>query len=203
MTAIKAERDENVCREALTPTEAVELGKRIEALERPAAEAREKAGCRPSGNLPQGETGRVADKAAAAVGMGRRTYEKAKMVVEVAEAPDATPEVKRAAEVMDKTGKVDPAHKLVMKATGRGAARKQGAKAKKGGAVASRITTTAGFVDAIRAISQACKIVLGASKRFASKRLSINERKSLRGLSGPIAKLNYILSDASRQSADE
>jgi SAM-dependent methyltransferase len=133
-----AERDENLCRENFLPSEAVALGLKLEALERPKAEERMKAG-RPSGNLPQGSTegrdlpppgvfacstcgqefagpvwhcptcsrhcamkdrlcpgcgslappdprGRTTERAAEVVGMGRRTYEKAKQVVEAAKA---------------------------------------------------------------------------------------------------------------------
>lgn len=50
------------------------------ALEQPEAARREKAGKRPCGNLPQGETGKTRDKVAAALGTSGKTYEKAKAV---------------------------------------------------------------------------------------------------------------------------
>ena len=49
------------------------------------AKARMLAGKKPSGNLPEGDIGETRDKAASAVGMGARTYGKAKAVVEAAE----------------------------------------------------------------------------------------------------------------------
>ncbi len=161
VSLLVAERDENTERKALLPTEAVTIGERLEALEKPKAEERMKAG-RPSGNLPQGSTGgttlpapgvfvcgtcgqeftgrvwhcpncnrhcsandrlcpgcgglappdprgRTAEKAAEVVGMGRRTYEKAKAVVEAAKtAPERYAHV--VAE-MDRQRNVDRAYK--------------------------------------------------------------------------------------------
>jgi hypothetical protein len=64
------------------------------------------AGGKASGKLPQASAGRTRDKVAEAVGMSGRTYEKARAVVEAAEAdPAAAPLV----EEMDRTGKVNPA----------------------------------------------------------------------------------------------
>lgn len=164
MRRLKVERDENDCREPLTVSEAVSLGKAIEALEAPKAAERKtkalKAGenykcstcgdvfgrpvwhcpvcdhhwheedgecknCRSNtpgpptnprgGKLPPRaeSSGKTRDKAAEAVGMSGRTYEKAKAVVEAAAEPDAPPEVKEAAAEMDRTGKVDPAFQVV------------------------------------------------------------------------------------------
>jgi hypothetical protein len=59
--------------------------------------------------------GRTDEKAAQAVGMGKNTYRKAKVVIEAAEKnPGLTPVV----EEMDRTGKVDPAYRKI-KATSR------------------------------------------------------------------------------------
>jgi hypothetical protein len=87
--ALEAERDENVCREPLKPSELVEIGKRIQALEGPKAEARmlsgdggQLSGC---GNLPQGPAGKVRDKVAEAVGVSPRTWDKMEAVAEAAE----------------------------------------------------------------------------------------------------------------------
>lgn len=57
---LKAERDENTERKDFAPTEAVAVGVRLEELERPKAEERERAGV-PCGNLPQGEVGKTRD----------------------------------------------------------------------------------------------------------------------------------------------
>src|SRR4051794_28265559 len=66
VAALQAERDENTCREPMTPAEVVDLGRRIEELEKPKAAARMKAGRKaetePCGKLPQGETGKTRDK---------------------------------------------------------------------------------------------------------------------------------------------
>jgi ParB-like chromosome segregation protein Spo0J len=115
-----AERDENMVRKDLSPSEAVAIGKAIEDREKPMAAARQaEAGKhagrgRPiaPGNLPQanGDGGRVADKAAQAVGMSRRTYQKAKEVVEAAE---EDPSLKPVVEEMDRTGNVTNAYKQV------------------------------------------------------------------------------------------
>jgi hypothetical protein len=83
---LRMERDENVCREPLKPSELVELGQRIKALESPKAEARMLSG-QPSGcgNLPQGPAGKVRDKVAEAVGVSPRTWDKMEAVAEAAE----------------------------------------------------------------------------------------------------------------------
>ena len=89
VAAMQAERDENNCREDLTPTEIVEIGRAIEALEKP--KAKERQGTRtdikePCGKFPQGSEGKTRDKVGAALGVSGKTYEKAKQVVEAAEA---------------------------------------------------------------------------------------------------------------------
>ena len=76
----KVERDENNCREDLTPTEIVEIGRAIEALEKPKAKERLKdagrAGGKASGKLPEASTGDTRDKVGAALGVSGKTYEK-------------------------------------------------------------------------------------------------------------------------------
>lgn len=107
--ALQAERDENTCREPLAPTELVALGRRLEAIEKPKAKERQKAGGgKPgSGKLPEPEPP-TRDKVGEAVGVSGRTYEKAKQVVEAAE---ADPETFGDLPVqMDETS-VDAAHK--------------------------------------------------------------------------------------------
>jgi ParB family chromosome partitioning protein len=112
--ALKAERSENTCRKDFTRSESVALGNRLLELERPQADERRKSGLKRgtkprAGKLPAREKGRVRDKVADAVGMSGKTYEKAKQVVELAEAEPELYEPIR--EEMDRTGKVDPAHK--------------------------------------------------------------------------------------------
>jgi ParB family chromosome partitioning protein len=114
LSQLRAQRDENTCRKEFTPSEAVKIGKALEALERREAKKRQKAGGRAggkaSGKLPEASGGDTRDKVAGVVGLSGRTYEKAKAVVEAAEAdPALTPVV----EEMDRTGKVDPAFQKV------------------------------------------------------------------------------------------
>jgi ParB family transcriptional regulator, chromosome partitioning protein len=121
--AVLAERDENVCRLAMTPSEAVKLGRKLEELEKPAAERRMAATLKqnattparenfPSGEAPDAErTGKVDDLVGKAVGMSGKTYRHAKQVVDAAEAGD--PDAIQAKEEMDRTGKVSPAHNKI------------------------------------------------------------------------------------------
>jgi hypothetical protein len=99
LTLLKAERDENTCRKDFALSEAVAMGKALEALERPKAQERQasqagkgKEGGRgnkknPVEKLSTGnrEPNRVTAKVGAAVGVSRITYERAKAVVEAAE----------------------------------------------------------------------------------------------------------------------
>ena len=92
--ALVAERDENTCREPLSPTEMVELGRRLEALEKPKAAERKAAtqakpgeGKTGAGNLPAPEnSGETREKVGEALGVSGSTYAHAKEVVEAAEA---------------------------------------------------------------------------------------------------------------------
>lgn len=121
---ISAECEENTCRKAFTPEEAVAVGERIEKLAaKEAKERQEKAGERGKEggrgkkktlrkSLPKGlqdETTRTTAVAAAAVGMSRPTYEKAKEVVAAAKAEPAKHNA--AVAEMNKTGKVSGVHK--------------------------------------------------------------------------------------------
>ena len=113
------ERDENTEREPFTPSEAVAIGKAIEAIEKP--KAAERTGGRPPKTpakfaevIDKGET---RHKVAEAVGMSHETLRKATAVVEAASKPDAPPEVIAAVAEMDRTGKVDPAYKKVVHVT--------------------------------------------------------------------------------------
>lgn len=87
--------DENSCREQMSPTDVVEAGRAIEALEKERAKERQRAGGRAggqaSGKLPEASTGQSRDRVAGALGVsgslgiGRETYRKAKQVVEASE----------------------------------------------------------------------------------------------------------------------
>lgn len=114
-----AERDENVCRKEMTPSERVLLGRALEELERPKAKERMRAGAIASnsggsvrGNGPKYDT---RDVIAPAVGFGSSaSYSRAKQLVDAAENPDLPAETRMAARAavteMDATGKVTPAY---------------------------------------------------------------------------------------------
>jgi ParB family chromosome partitioning protein len=125
LAALRAERDENTCRLDFTPSEMATLGKALEELERAAAKERQKeggkAGGKASGKLPEASRGQTREKVAEALGVSGRTYEKAKEVAEAAEAePEKYGDLK---EEMDRTRKVDPAHKKLKKRGGGRSAR--------------------------------------------------------------------------------
>lgn len=113
-----AERDENTCRKDFTPDEFVALGKRLEELERPAAEARKAStqakpgeGRVGGGESPPPDKGKTRENVAAALGVGGKKYEHAKKVVEAAEA--GNPVAEKARVEMNRTGKVEPAYRKV------------------------------------------------------------------------------------------
>jgi hypothetical protein len=85
--ALEAEGYENSCRMPLNPCEAVELGRRFEALEREPADQRMKKnrGRQPSDKLPEGSRGRVREIVGAMVGLSGSTYDHAKAVMSAAE----------------------------------------------------------------------------------------------------------------------
>lgn len=85
--ALVAERDENTCRKDLLPSEAVALARDLEPLEREAARARqatagpaEGRGKKTGGAKLAQPVGRARDKIAAAVGVDRKTLDKAEAV---------------------------------------------------------------------------------------------------------------------------
>ena len=119
--ALFAERDENICRKDMIPSESVSLGRELAELERPLAAERMKAGVGPSGKLPEGSrrasSNQVREIVGAAVGMSGTTYERAKFVVAAAEREDLSPEDHEVAVAalaqMDATGKVTGAYNKV------------------------------------------------------------------------------------------
>ena len=108
----RGEHDENLCRKDFTPSEAVAIAREIEDEEKAAAKKRQ--GTRTDlhpGKLPKGSEGRAGDKIAKATGKERRTLEKAKAVVEAAEAdPERFDGI---VADMDESGNVDRAFKQV------------------------------------------------------------------------------------------
>jgi N6-adenosine-specific RNA methylase IME4/ParB-like chromosome segregation protein Spo0J len=118
---LEAERDENTARKAYTPEEAVHLGLRIEEVAKTLTKEAQRAGGKEQGgdkrsahaknnqgggNSPKpkrDDSKRTTGQAALAVGLDRRTYEKAKVVV-------ATGDRQLIAE-MNRTGKVDGAYR--------------------------------------------------------------------------------------------
>lgn len=127
-TALRAELDENTCREEMKVSELVALGKRLEELEKPKASERQEDGRKRGGEVfagreaspPPGDkaSGTTSKVVAPAVGMSIRTYERAKRVVEATqdEDPVIAEVAKKAVEEMDKTGKVRPAEEKIREA---------------------------------------------------------------------------------------
>lgn len=111
LLALTAERDENTCRAPLSMAERIELGERLEAMEKPKAKARQRAGGGGTGcgKLPQPEP-KTRDKVAAALGVSGKTYEKAKKAKAIIDAdPEGNADL---AEKMDEPGaKVDPVYR--------------------------------------------------------------------------------------------
>lgn len=74
-----AERDENICRRDMAPSEKVALGRELEALERPRAEERKvRKPCAEKVSAQNREEGRVRHIVGQAVGMSSTTYQRAK-----------------------------------------------------------------------------------------------------------------------------
>lgn len=113
---LRAESDENSCRKDFTPTEAESIASAREALLRPLAEDRMKAG-KPGAKLAQGQPGKVRGAAAVGTGYSHETIRKVREVKQTAAAPE-TPEpvrevAKQALAEMDATGRVDGSYQRV------------------------------------------------------------------------------------------
>jgi len=130
---LQAEADENACRKPLTPSEAVALAEALEPLAAADAKRRQEAshlnGRQPGGtprrkrrgvgggNLPPPKPPKTRDQLGAAVGMGGRTLQKARAVVDAArQDPGAHGDL---VEGMDASGKVDPAWRELRRRQGR------------------------------------------------------------------------------------
>jgi N6-adenosine-specific RNA methylase IME4 len=111
---LAAERDENQCRKDLLPSEYVQLGEALEALEKPEAKSRQQTGRPKADTVTPGKftghnKGDIRDRVGAALGVSGPVYEKAKEIVAAAR---TDPNKYGAfAEAMDRTGKVSGAHK--------------------------------------------------------------------------------------------
>lgn len=116
LEAIRPEQTDPLCRQPLTASDAVEIGRSIEALERPRARQKTSQLHQQPGNVvsapKRDERAREARKpktvAAKAVGMSRPTYEKAAAVVDAAK---ENPQVKPVLRELNRTGNVSRAHR--------------------------------------------------------------------------------------------
>ena len=112
-TLLRAERDENTCRIDMSRSESIRLGMVIdEHIEKPNAKQRMveggRLGGKGSGQLPDpSQLGDRRDKVGRAIGVGGRTYQRGKYVVERASTGD--PVAVEALKEMDETGSVDAA----------------------------------------------------------------------------------------------
>jgi N6-adenosine-specific RNA methylase IME4 len=112
--ALRAERDENTERKQFLPSEIVGIARALEPLER--AEAKARQGTRTDrhpGKLPGSVNGDRRDKIAAVVGVSGRTLDKARAVVEAAEAEPK--KFGRLCREMDRTGNVHGAFRELEK----------------------------------------------------------------------------------------
>jgi ParB family chromosome partitioning protein len=101
---VRGELAENAHRKDFTPSELVAIAGTVEARERELAKQRQAHGGPRSGKLPERSKGDTRDRIAAPLGVSGRTLEKAKAVVEAAE---AEPErFGHLIEKMDRAGKV-------------------------------------------------------------------------------------------------
>jgi len=126
---LEAERDENVERLDMAPTEKAALAAKLKPLEAAEAKERERAGkANPPSKLGGGSSGETRDRIAKAVGWSKNTLANAEEVVAAVGDPDpAVARVGREAVAeMDATGKVSPAARKVREAK----SRKGGAHAK-------------------------------------------------------------------------
>lgn len=134
LAALRAEADENLLRKAWTREEEVAYALRLRELMAPAAAERQAEGRARGGRVRQGveeddaasgqacpqaggEAGRVGADVAKALGMGRRTLEKATAVVKAAE---LNPELRPLVDKMNTSGKVDAVYRELQRAEAAG-----------------------------------------------------------------------------------
>jgi len=111
---VRGEFAENAHRKDFTPSELVAIGEEIECLERERAKQRQGTRTDIVANCHEVKFGRTRERTAAQLGVSGRTYEKAKAVVDAAEAePERFGSL---VEEMDRLGKVTGAHRKLLKA---------------------------------------------------------------------------------------
>lgn len=111
LAALRAEADENLLRKAWTREEEVAYALRLRELMAPAAAERQAEGRARGGRVRQGV------EVAKALGMGRRTLEKATAVVRAA---NENPELRPLVDKMNATGKVDAVFRELQRAEAAG-----------------------------------------------------------------------------------
>jgi ParB/RepB/Spo0J family partition protein len=110
---IEGEAAENFDRKDFNPIEAIAIKRALEPAAKAEAEKRMKAG-KPGAKLAQGQIGKARDQVAKFTGIGHTSLDKAAAVLDAAEQePEAYGEL---VEYIKKTGKVDPAYRLLNKA---------------------------------------------------------------------------------------
>jgi N6-adenosine-specific RNA methylase IME4 len=115
---LRGEFDENAVRADFLPSEYVAIKRALEGEERRQAQERQRVGGQmkgeASGNLPQASKGRVNDKIAKAVGIGRRTLERSEAIVAAAERDERFAPL---VEEMDRTRRVNGVYRKLVVAT--------------------------------------------------------------------------------------
>lgn len=134
VTLLVAERDENTCRKAMTISEKLTIGQRIEELRRPEAEQRQAEGQAHGRKVQHGlvssigggnqnprakRANEVATLAGQAVGLSRSNYYAARAVKRTADDPEQPPAAREAAQQaladMDATGAIQTAYQRFRK----------------------------------------------------------------------------------------
>lgn len=109
---VLAESDENTCRKDLSPSEAVAQAEGLEKLATKDAKERQGGPGRDrSSKLDEQSRARTDETVAAAVGMKKDTFRKARAVVQAARKDPGT--FGPVAAEMDRTGRVEPAHRKI------------------------------------------------------------------------------------------
>ena len=121
---VRGEYSENAFREDFRPSEIDAIRRALEPAEKAAAKERQEEGrnqhSQGSGNFPEGSKGETRDKIGKLAGVSGRTVDKIAEVVQAAE--ESPEEFGKLVEEMDKSGKVDRAHKKLKKAKKQAAA---------------------------------------------------------------------------------
>lgn len=118
--AVAIESDENTCRKEFSPTEAVNMARRIEAMEKPKAQQRQSRPGQARSAKSAERSPRPREAAAAATNLSHETLRKAGKVVDAASDPAVPEEVRQAAQAaqqqMDDSGNVEAAYRATQEA---------------------------------------------------------------------------------------